>query len=303
MVDFSEVIDKNVEGVTQEQKTKLVRLFQNAISERVAEIHRGYDSDIEAATGNTKPQGVKTYEWMKTEFSALKGVAEKAAQSANEASQDKISQLEAQVEKAKKDGAGNARVIQLEKELADAAGVMGQLKEKHTSDLGGWETKYNDLQGKYKQSGIKQHLVGLKLRADIPESLQKMALNNAVAHVGGLTSEVDSQGNTIYRDTEGKLMTNPDNNLAPYTTLELLKKQLDDVIDKGRKQTGAGSQGSTKANGKGSPLVINASTQTEAMNQIIEHLFAAGIPQSDSRHQEMINTAWTENKVSEMPAQ
>jgi hypothetical protein len=303
MVDFSDVIKQNIEGLTDEQKGKLVGLFQNVISERVAEIHRTYDQDIAAATGKTKPQGVKTYEWMKSEFSALKEATEKAAVEANQAAADKIAQLESLVEKAKKDGAGNARVGQLEKELQDAQDVLTGLKEKHQGDIGSWESKYSDLQNRYKEAEVKQHLVGFKFRDDIPESLRELAVRNAVGHVTGLTTEVDTQGNTIYRDKDGKLLTNPENNLAPFTTAELLQKQLTDVIDTGRKQAGSGTTSGKGAAGKDSPLVINAATQADAMKQITEHLYSAGIAQTDKRFQATIDTAWKENKVSELPVQ
>ena len=300
MVDFSQVID-NVEGLNDDQKGQLVKLFQNTIGGRIADIHRDYDRDIAAATGKTKPQGMHTYDWMKSEFSALKEATEKAASQANQAAADKIAQLESLVEKAKKDGAGNARVGQLEKELQDAQDVLNGLKEKHQGDLGSWESKYTELQNRYKEAEVKQHLVGFKFRDDIPESLRELAVKNAVGHVTGLTTEVDSQGNTIYRDKDGKLLTNPENNLAPFTTAEILQKQLADVIDKGRKQAGAGTQSTATVAGKDAPLVVSAGTQREAMQVITEQLFAAGIPQTDKRHQEMIDTAWKENNISSLP--
>jgi len=204
MINIVELLNSNVEGLTDDQKGKVEKLFQNALSERIAEIHRSYDQDIAAATGKTKPDGVKTYEWMKSEFAALKEAADKTAQAANEAAAAKIAQLESQLEKAKKGEGQSAEVEQLRKDLQDAKQVADQLRAQAKKEATAWEEKYGTLQQQHRQAEIKQHLVGLKFREDIPESLRELAVKNAVGYVAGLTSETDSSGNTIYRDSDGK---------------------------------------------------------------------------------------------------
>ena len=304
MVDFAEVIDKNVEGITPEQKGVLVGLFQNVINERVADIYRGIDNDIAEATGSTKPAGMKTHEFIKSELAKSKEATEKAAKEANAAAADKIARLESLVEKAKKEGAGNARVAQLEKEVQDAKDIAEDLKAQHAKELAEREEKYTGLNNKYRKAETRQHLAGLAFRTDIEEDLRDLAVNSAVDYVLSLQAEEDSEGNTIYRDGNGKLLTNKENNMAPYTTAELLQSRLGAVIDKGRKQTGTGTKaGAGGSGGGGGAFVLNAKTQAEAMEQVTQHLYSEGIPQGDPRHQEFIDTAWKENNVLELPIQ
>lgn len=303
MIDFPELIKKNVEGLTDDQVAAIAKVTQNAMAERVAEIHRQYDQDLKELTGKDKPAGVKTYDWMKAEFGGLKEQAEKAAQEANQAAQEKIAQLESQIEKAKKGGAGSVEVERLQKELNDAKDLAEGLKSQYEKQLSEWQEKYSGLNQEYRKAQIKQEIVGMQFRSDIPESLRELAINNAVQHVLSLNSETDDNGNVIYRNADGKLLTNPDKALAPFTTGELLQKQLADVLDKGRKQTGAGTKDGKAGDGKNLTLALNAKTQREAMEQITQHLFAVGIPQTDKRHQEFIDQAWKDNKVAELPAQ
>lgn len=303
MIDFPKLFSSNVEGLSDEQIKVASELAQTALNQRVAEIHRQFDQDITTATGNAKPAGVKTYEWMKQEFAMMKTAAETAAQKATEAAQEQIKELEARIEKSKKDGSDSAQVAQLQKELQDAKDLAEGLKSQHEQQLTELQGKYDQLNTDYRRAEVKQELAGMKFREDIPEDLRELAISSAVDHVLSMTKETDTEGQTVFRNADGKLELNPENGLAPFTASELLQSKLTGVLDKGRQQTGAGTKTTTTVANKDGVIVVNASTKKEAMEQIVSSLHAMGIPQGHENHQPLIDKAWEANNIASLPDQ
>lgn len=297
-IDFEGLTKAHVEGLQPEQVAVISNLFKAAIDYRVANIYRGLDKEIADITGEAKPDGARTHEFVRTSLTKLKGQAEVATKEAA----DKIADLENQLQAARK-GGSDAQVEQLQKDLQDAKDLAEGLKDQHQKAIGEWETKYSELNTKYGRAQISQDLVDFNYRDDIGENLRAMAISGAVDYVMGLTEEQDSEGRTVFRNNEDKLLLNPDNGLAPYTRKELLASRLGDVIDKGRQQTGTGTKTVTTKTTPDGVIMVSATTQKEAMAQLVAELQAQGIPQNDGRHQAAIDKAWEANNIGGLPVQ
>lgn len=299
MINFKELLNSNVEGLTDEAINKIDTLVSNALNERVSEIYSDLDKDIESVTGKKKPSSEKTYTWLKSVLSEY--VNAPTNEDDLKAANDRLKELEKELKEAAKNGDSKKHVEGLETKLNDATNLIEDLKRKYQEDAKEWETKYNALFADSRRSEVKSHLTGMKFRDDIPEDLKALAINNAVNLIAGYESEKDADGNTLYRK-DGKILTNPDNSLSPFTTSELLQRELKSVIYEGRNQTGAGTKAKAgRQNGDGVSFVLNAKTQGEAMSQIVDHLISNGVAQNDPEHQKQVDKIWSDNKISDLP--
>ena len=97
----------------------------------------------------------------------------------------------------------------------------------------------------------------------------------------------------------GAVMRNPDNKLNPFTANELIARELKNmgVLETGRQQQGAGSQGGQGGGGGqgGSYDLSGARTQSEAQDIIAKHLMSQGKIKGTPEFQTAMDTAWKEN--------
>lgn len=295
-------------GLTDEQKSAIVEMSLNdeaaVIGQKTGEIYGGLDADILAASGIAKNGTEKTYDYAKRVIGEIKGQA------------GSVSELQAKVtelsnEKARlegiiaKGGADAETKRQLEKAQADLAGVTKQYADLKSEFDTAKEGHARELFSLKLDGEFAKATAGLKFKADLPASVTSVLLEQAVAKVKGMNPEYidDGQGGKVLAFMEnGTPKRNPENNLRPFSAAELVGAELRamGVLDDGRKQTGAGSQGGASTTGAGSQGgtidLSGARTQDEAHEIIARALMAQGKVNGSKEFNEAMEQAWKDNR-------
>lgn len=296
-------------GLSDEQIQAIEELSRNdentVIGTRIGELHGQYDQDVLSVTGIAKMQGEKSYDYVKR----ILGDYKQKASSADQLNQT-ISTLRTEIEGYKKtiaDGKGNEEVVKqlngAQKQLADTQALF---EKKNTE----WENKYTALNTQYQTSLIDAEfgkaLQGMKFKSIYPESVQKTLIDSAKRTVLASAKpdwvEENGERKLVFRDATGNIMTNPENKLNPFTPGELLRKELKEVLDNGRKQTGAGTH-ELGGNGGGTFDLGGATTQVAADEIISKHLMSQGFTRGSKEFADAAQKLRTENGVDKLPVQ
>ena len=296
-------------GLSEEQIAAIEELSRNdentVIGTRIGELHGQYDTDVFSVTGITKRQGEKSYDYVKR---ILEDFKQKAA-GADQLSQT-IATLRTEIDGYKKtiaEGKGSEEVAKqlrdAQKQLADTQALFEQKNKE-------WEDKYTLLNTQYQTSLIDAEfgkaLTGMKFKSIYPESVQKTLIDSAKRTVLSTAKpdwlEENGEKKLVFRDATGNIMTNPENKLNPFTPGELLRKELKEVLDLGRQQTGAG----TKPTGNGGGATFDLSgvtTQVAADEMISKHLMSQGFTRGSKEFADEAQKIRTENGVDKLPVQ
>ena len=294
-------------ALTDEQKAAIAEMSLNdensVIAKKTGEIYGGLDADILAASGIAKNGTEKTFDYAKRVIGEIKTQAGNAAELQTQVSEltKEKARLDAIIAKG---GADAETKRQLEQTKADLANVTKQY-----TDL---KTEYDNAKSEHEKAlfGLKidgefsKATAGLKFKADLPASVTSVLLKQAVDKVKGMNPEYidDGNGGKVLAFMEnGTPKRNPENNLRPYTAAELVSAELKTmgVLDDGRKQTGAGTQGGGTGGtggGSGTVDVSGARTQDEAHEIIAKQLMAKGLINGSKEFADAMATAWKENK-------
>ena len=293
-------------ALSDEQKTAIVEMSKNdetaVIGQKTGEIYGGLDADILAASGISKNGTEKTYDYAKRVIGEIKSQAGNAAEL-----QTKVSDLEKEKTRLEgiiaKGGADAETKRQLDQAKADLANVT-----KEFTDL---KSEYDKAKSEHEKAlfGLQidgefsKATAGIKFKADLPASVTSVLMQQAIAKVKGMNPEYidDGNGGKVLAFMEnGTPKRNPENNLRPFTAAELIAAELKTmgVLDEGRKQTGAGSQGGQNGNGGGSKTVdiSGAKTQDEAHEIIAKQLMERGLINGSKEFNDAMSTAWKENR-------
>ena len=293
-------------ALTDEQKTAIVEMSKNdetaVIGQKTGEIYGGLDADILAASGIAKNGAEKTYDYAKRVIGEIKGQAGNAAELQNQVSE--LTKEKARLEGVIAKGGADAETKrQLDQTKADLANVTKQY-----TDL---KTEYDNAKSEHEKAlfGLKidgefaKATAGIKFKADLPASVTSVLMQQAVAKVKGMNPEYidDGNGGKVLAFMEnGTPKRNPENNLRPFTAAELIAAELKTmgVLEDGRKQTGAGSQGGNNGNGGGSKTVdiSGATTQDQAHEIIAKQLMERGLINGSKEFNDAMATAWKENR-------
>ena len=173
-----------------------------------------------------------------------------------------------------------------------------------------WEDKYTLLNTQYQTSLIDAEfgkaLTGMKFKSIYPESVQKTLIDSAKRTVLSTAKpdwlEENGEKKLVFRDATGNIMTNPENKLNPFTPGELLKKELKEVLDNGRQQTGAGTR-NLGGNGGSTFDLGGATTQVAADEMISKHLMSQGYTRGSKEFADEAQKIRTENGVDKLPVQ
>lgn len=291
-------------ALTDEQKTAIVEMSKNdettVIGQKTGEIYGGLDADILAASGIAKNGTEKTYEYAKRVIGEIKSQAGNASEL-----QTKVSDLEKEKTRLEgiiaKGGADAETKLQLEQAKTDLANVQSQyatLKK----DFDAAKAEHEKAMFGVKIDGeFAKATSGIKFKADLPANVTSVLLQQAINKVKGMNPEYidDGNGGKVLAFMEnGAVKRNPATNLQPYTAAELVAAELKTmgVLEEGRKQNGAGSQGGNGGNGSGGTVDISgARTQNEAHEIIAKQLMAAGKINGSKEFDEAMAQAWKDN--------
>lgn len=303
-----EILDADalLAGLTDEQKSAVCTLSQNdenaVIAKKTGEIYGALDADILAVSGMAKNGAEKTYDYAKRVIADIKAKADGAEELQSE--KKKLADEKARLEKVIADGAGDSEAAkQLRQAKADLANVSAQYAELNTR----YEAAQADFDKRLVEfqvdSGIAAALSGMRFKQSIPEAARAALMEQASAKIKGMRPALVDDGNggkaLVFNGEDGAVLRNKNNQLRPYTVGELLAEQLDTlgVLDKGRRQTGAGGQGG--AGGNVPPGGYK--TRAEAYDAISASLMARGLAAGTQKFQEAMDAAWKEGNIKNLP--
>lgn len=295
-------------ALTDEQKNAIVEMSRNdetsVIGQKTGEIYGGLDADILAASGIAKNGAEKTYDYAKRVIGEIKGQAGNAAQLQTQVAD--LTKEKARLEKVIADGGADAET---KKALTQARADLTNVTREFTE----LKTKFDNAQTEHAKQMLDVRMdgefakavSGIKFKADLPQSVTSVLMNQAIAKVKGMSPEFIDDGTgtgtkvLAFKDSTGAIMRNPETNLNPYTAADLVKKELQTmgVLDSGRQQTGAGSQGgSGSGNGSGAAVdVAGAHSQHEASEIIAKGLLAQGLTVNSKEYDTAFAEAWKKN--------
>lgn len=297
-------------SLTDEQITAIVQMSQNdentVIGQRIGEIYGGLDADILAASGEAKNGTEKTYEYAKRVIGGLKGKADASAnlQAQVDSLTAEKTRLEGIIAKGGNDAEVKAQLTQAQADLARVQTEYAALNTKYTEAERSHASELMSMrmQGEFDKAGAK-----VKFRADLPQAATEVLMRQAVERVKGFNPQFidDGKGGKVlaFTDANKAILRNPATNLMPYTAAELVEKELDamGVLDKGRKQTGAGSDPNNPIIPGGSSDIGGARTQTEAYDIISKSLLAKGLTVGSKEFDDEMQKAWKDNNVKSLP--
>ena len=304
----TELLEANaaLSGLTDEQKSAIVEMSKNdetaVIGQKTGEIYGGLDADILAASGIAKNGTEKTYDYAKRVIGEIKGQAGNAAELQTQVSEltKEKARLEGIIAKGGSDAETKRQLDQTKADLANVTKEYAELKTRFDNEKSEHEKTLFDIKV---DSEISKATAGLKFKADLPASVTSVLMQQAIAKVKGMNPEYidDGNGGTILAFKENRaLKRNPNNNLNPYTASELITDELKSmgVLDEGRKQAGAGSQGGGSGHGGGANAVdiSGAKTQDEAHEIIAKQLMDRGLVNGSKDFENAMSEAWKENR-------
>jgi len=292
-------------NLSDEQINAVVEMSKNdesaVIGQKVGEIYGGLDADILSASGIAKNGSEKTYDYAKRVIGEIKGQAGNAAQLQTQISE--LTKEKARLEKVIADGGADAET---KKALAQAKADLANVTKEFT-DL---KTKYDNAEAEHTKalfmtkldSEFAKATAGIKFKADLPASVQSVLLTQAIEKVKGMNPEYIDDGNNgkiLAFMENGAVMRNANNNLRPFTASELVARELKTmgVLDEGRQQTGAGSQGGQGGSGGGDGTfdISGARTQDEVTELITKQLMSQGLINGSKAFEDAKNKIWKDN--------
>lgn len=314
----SELIKGNAAtaGLTDEQVNAIVELSKNdettVIGQKTGEIYGGLDADILAASGMAKNGTEKTYDYAKRVIGEIKAKADSVGQLTTQIAD--LNKEKTRLEKVIADGGGDAETKkQLKQAQADLTSVTKnytELKQKFDEEKVNHE---KELFGIRIDSELDKAAGAIKFKADLPETVQRVLMNNAKTVVRGMQPEYidNGQGGKVlaFKGADGAIMRNPENNLNPFTASELVMRELKNmgVLEMGKHTTGAGSEGGQGGQGgQGGNYNVDlsaATSQSDADDRITKALLAQGLTMSSDAFFDAKSKIWADNKefITKLP--
>lgn len=291
-------------GLTDEQIGAIVEMSRNdetaVIGQKTGEIYGGLDADILAASGIAKDGTEKTYDYAKRVIGVIKGQAGDSAKLNSQIAD--LTKEKARLERVIAEGGSDAET---KKELTKARADLANVTKEYTE----LKSKFDNAEAEHAKAmfGLKldgefaKATSGIKFKADIPTGVQGVILQQAIEKVKGMNPEYidDGNGGKVLAFMEnGTPMRNAENNLRPFTAQELIARELKTmgVLEVGRTQTGAGTQGGVQQHTGGAVDISGARTQEEAHEIIAKQLLAQGKVNGSKEFADAMAQAWKDNK-------
>lgn len=298
-------------SLSDEQINAIVTLSQNdentVIGNRFGEVYRTFDENIAKASGIARNGDEKTYNYLDRVLGELVSKGKESERQVTELTKEK-----ARLEKAIAEGSADAEtkkaLTQAQKDLASVTKQFTDLKTQYDTLEANHTAELFGLKVESEINGAKQ---GIKFKAGFPASVTDVIMQNAVAKIKGMNPEFIDNGNggkmLAFKDGNGAIMRNPENQLNPYTASDLLQRELKQmgVLDEGIKQDGTGTQPIRQQTDGNAPAVdiSGARTRTEAYDIITTQLMQQGMTKGSSEFENAMNESWKQNNVASLPMQ
>lgn len=310
-----EVLKSSITGLTDEQIAAITELSKNdentVIGNKVREIHDLYDRDFKEVFGYDKPVHEKTYTFWKGEAKKLKDQTGNIGEF-----QKQIDDLKAEktkLEKLIKSGDGDtalkSKVDELTQKIADDNTTIAKLRADVKIKEAEFQTKLDQEANKVVElkvnNAFSQVLQGKKFKAGIPQTAIDATIKAAQQSImakGKPEFQADDTGkeNVIFRDTNGMVITNPENLQKPFTAGEMLLSSIKDILDVGIVQPGGG--GSNGSGGKPTMLDLNGVTNRVDADRVVRKFIAAqGLAQGSGEFNAEYQKLYADNKLETLP--
>lgn len=304
----TDIIKTSIPDLSDEVVGKIAALSQTdedkVIGARISDLYQRLDSTIEKSTGIKRDGDEKTYNYLERAAKAIKETADNSAKEI-----ERLTAENAKLQKVIADGANDAetknKLQQAEKDLAAIRDQYNALK-----------TEYDGAQDKFKKDlfnvqiehGVQSAFGGVKFKETLSPAVVDLAKKTVLEKIKAANPESADDGNggntVVFKDKDGAILRNPDNNLAPYTVGELVTKELTalGVLAQKRTQTGSGGSGGNGGGGNSTVIdVTGAKSQIEAYDLIANALFAKGMTNGSREFDEEMQKAWKTNNVAKLP--
>lgn len=291
---------EGLSALTDEQKQSIIGLSERdeetSFNRRFGETLGQMDTTIAAESAISRNEGEKTSEYLARALKQLKTAADEGAgfKTTNDTLTAEIADLKAKIAAGQGNEQLKADLDKMQKELAAAKKVNGELQEAATKAAAEYKGK---LEGYRMESEIGGALGGLKLKAELAEATKQALLTLAKQNVMAAKHVYDeTAGAFIFQNADGTPMK--DKSLNNLTVADMLRGELEKmgVLDAGRQQGGAGGQGGFGGGGSAAVDLSNARSQVEADEIIERTLMAQGIAKSDANWQEKFSQMRGEHK-------
>lgn len=298
-------------GLTDEQKQAICTLSKNdeevVIGNRFREVYNKLDETIARETGIARDGDEKTYLYLERAAKQLKGEADKVG--GLQAKVNELNTVKTKLEKAIQDGTADEetkkKLAQAQRDLTSVTEQFNTLKTEHDGLV---KKHAAEMMNVRIENELAQAVGGIKFKGEFPKAAIDTLLQQTIQKVKGMSPEYidDGQGGKRlqFKDAQGAVMRNPENQLLPYTAGELLTKELKamGIVDEGRQAAGGGTTPPAGGGGQsGAVDVTGARTQTEAQDIIARALMARGIVNGSKQFQEEMTKAWKDNNISSLP--
>ena len=296
--------------LTDDQKSAVLTLSRNdeeqVIANKTREIYDGLDADIAQVSGVAKDRNEKTYDYAKRVLGGYKQKAESVTEL--EAKVAELTKAKGELESAIANGNADAET---KKALKQAQADLSAITKKYTE----LNDAYNAQQGEFEKTlfdikvgtEIKTALSGLKFKSSLNDAVKDVVVANVVSKLKSCADykqEDDGSLRLVFKGADGSTLLNPSKGLAPYSAQELLAKELSEmgVLEKERKQGGAGSKGTEPGDSDGYVDLSGAKTQDEAQEALHKYLTAKGLTRDSKKYQEEATRIWKANEsVRKLP--
>lgn len=299
-------------ALSDEQINMIVTLSQNdentVIGQRIGEIYRQFDTTIMTSTGIQRNGDEKTYNYLER---AAKALSEKAQ--AVDGLNRQIAELtkdKGRLEKAIAEGSADAEAKkQLEQSRKDLAAITKQYNDLKADYDNARENHAKELFGLRIDSELNIATSGIKMKAELPEAVSKVVMQQAIDKIKGMNPEYIDNGNggkqLVFKDSEGAIMRNPENQLNPYTASDLVTRELKalGVLDEGRRQSGAGTRevGGGRSQDAYSVDIFGAKTRVEANEIATQQLLSQGLTVGSDKFDSAMQKIWQDNNIAALP--
>ncbi|WP_440881416.1 hypothetical protein [Tenacibaculum sp. C7A-26P2] len=271
--------------------------FEQEIKPRIAKVYSDLDNDILGSLGESRPNDVKTYEFIKQKMSELK----KLKESKGGDKEGKIKELEKQIETLKAEGGQNEYWKKTHNEAVS----------KWDTERSEFENQINTLKTEQLQSQVSgflnSGLTGLEfsIPQEAVDAMKQLHSNSVIKNA----KIVD--GKVVLHNEDGNPMLN--SQYKPMTAKEYWETKLASVIKK-PEQGGGGAPAEKKGNivtvGEGDKakkkLVLDSSafsTKLEFNKTAAKALTAQGIERNSADWNQLVDGAYAEYDVSKLPLQ
>lgn len=271
---------------------------QEVLNKRIGEIHGQYDKDIQEITGKEKPQGVKTYEHLKTVLGDFKTRVDSMGEKESEIKTLKttISDLNKKI----KDGNTDEH---LKTELENARSELKNVQDTYSKEKEEWQKQLSEkdksLSSFKQRSVLEKAVASFKYKPEdiIPGEVRNQFTSNAISQILEEFEITEEDGKMVFKK-DGQIVRDKDDNLNPMSPEKMLKTRLKSIIEEG---TPGGGGGGKPPKPGGKITIKTARNRVEAEELIEKALLAAGKVKGTDEFQTEKDKLYKENEVSKLP--